>query len=866
MQRNSPLEIVTNLHSKRKTEQMVLFDSGTRFYGADANSLLARKPQLTPQAMSVFLGRDADHPIAQVLAERHYPITPTYNETRSGVCLTIDGQEFTPEELVAMVLTHAKDITTAYGVQGDVKDCVLTVPSFYTQHERRALLDAASLAELNVLALIDENTAAGLHYGIDRIEDEPQNMLFYNMGASALQVSVMQFYSYERKESKYAKAKKVGAFQVLGKAWDASVGGIAFDARIVDHMADEFNEIWDKKRGDGQKKDVRKYPRAMAKLRIMANKVKHVLSANNDFPIFIDSLHDDTNYQSHLNRATFEELCHDLLVKSTVPIESALKAANMTLEDIHGVELIGGGMRVPKVKESIQAALGGNLELGLHINSDESMALGAAFHGANVSTAFKVRHVGMTDINPFPIAISLDELNEVEVKDGEEPWSKFATIFKQNGKVGVKKTIAFTHETDVACAVEYDDESESLPDGTGKSIEKYSIMGVADFAKEMAEKELGAPKVSLQFELSTSGIVKLVKAEAAVEETYTEIEEVEVDDEEEDEEAAVEKDAEKKEDSEETVETKAEEADGVASEDKDKEETEEKPKPKKKKTISVEKEKKRVHKRALEVSSTYHGPIQPYSEEIMVESRSKLNELARKDKERMMLEEIRNTYESYIYKIKNQLADHEEAIAAISTEAQREELLKNAAEAEDWMYDEGYDAGLETYRNKFEELSAPAEKVFFRMREVSARADAIKDLTQKLDKVVTLMTKWETTMPQVTEEERADVLSKVEDVRKWITDKVEAQAAADPTDDPVFTSEEVPSQTTEIQKLVSRLSRKPKPAPKKEEKKNETESGESEETSTEGEAGEEAASNDDEKKDTETGDAEEPLEKEEDEL
>lgn len=231
-----------------------------------------------------------------------------------------------------------------------------------------------------------------------------------------------------------------------------------------------------------------------------------------------------------------------------------------------------------------------------------------------------------------------------------------------------------------------------------------------------------------------------------------------------------------------------------------------------------------------------------------------------------MLEEIRNTYESYIYKIKNQLADHEEAIAAISTEAQREELLKNAAEAEDWMYDEGYDAGLETYRNKFEELSAPAEKVFFRMREVSARADAIKDLTQKLDKVVTLMTKWETTMPQVTEEERADVLSKVEDVRKWITDKVEAQAAADPTDDPVFTSEEVPSQTTEIQKLVSRLSRKPKPAPKKEEKKNETESGESEETSTEGEAGEEAASNDDEKKDTETGDAEEPLEKEGDEL
>jgi hypoxia up-regulated 1 len=440
----------------------------------------------------------------------------------------VDGQPFTPEELVAMVLTHAKDITNAYGVQGEVKDCVLTVPSFYTQHERRALLDAAALADLNVLALIDENTAAGLHYGIDRVEEVPQNILFYNMGASALQVSVMQFYSYERKDSKYSKPKKVGAFQVLGKAWDSSLGGIAFDARIVDHMADEFNEIWNKKRNDGEVKDVRNYPRSMSKLRIQANKVKHVLSANTDVPIFIDSLHDDTHYQSHMSRATFEEICHDLLERSSLPITNALKAANLTLDDINGIELIGGGMRVPKIQESIQHALGDKLELGMHINSDESMALGAAFHGANISTAFKVRHVGMTDINPFPIAVSFSETGKAKKK--EDAWSKNANIFKANGKLGVKKTIAFTQEKDIECHVYYE-ESEYLPQGTEPSIEKYSISGVADFAKEMSKKKLGSPKVSLQFELSSSGLVKLVKAEAAVEEVYTVTEEVEVDDE-----------------------------------------------------------------------------------------------------------------------------------------------------------------------------------------------------------------------------------------------------------------------------------------------------------------------------------------------
>jgi hypothetical protein len=238
--------------------------------------------------------------------------------------------------------------------------------------------------------------------------------------------------------------------------------------------------------------------------------------------------------------------------------------------------------------------------------------------------------------------------------------------------------------------------------------------------------------------------------------------------------------------------------------------------------FSIIQEKKKTHKSMLTVSSSHVGLVQPYSVEIMAESQAKLQELARVDKDRMMLEEIRNTYESYIYLIKNKLIDHEDEINAISTEKQREALLSSAAEAEDWMYDEGYDAGLETYTKKYEELSAPAEKVFSRMKEVSARADAIKELTGTLDKLEELMIKWETTQPQVTEEERAEVISKVEIIRTWIAEKTEAQAAADPASDPVFTSAEVPLQKSDLQKIISKLSRKPKPAPKKVEKKNET--------------------------------------------
>jgi len=531
VQRGAPLEIVTNLHSKRKTEHMILFDAGTRFYGADANSMIGRKPLKTPTSMSVFLGREDNHPAVQALEKRHLPLLPKYNETRSGVYLEVDGNPYTPEELVAMVLSHARDITVAFGTSHGhdllPKDMVLTVPSFSTQHERKALLDAAHLAGFNVLALIDENTAAALHYGMDKIMEEPKNFLFYNLGASALQVSVVRYLSYKHKDSKYSKEKTVGGLEVLAKAWDSTLGGMEIDHRIVEYLADEFNSQW--KEGD-----VRTIPRAMAKLRIQANKVKHVLSANTEIPIYMESVHADVPLQTTMTRSKMEELCADLFERVATPIAEALKAANVTLDEIDGMELIGGGMRVPRIQQEIRSFLQDKVELGLHINSDESMALGAAFHGANISTAFKVRHVGLADVNPFPISI---RLSDIRPNTEEEEWTKQATMFKAGGKVGIKKTIAFTHDKDVHCAIDYE-EAETLPEGTELSMERYNVTGIGKFAAEMQEKGLGSPKVSLQFELSLSGVTELVKAEAAVEEMVVVTEEVEVevddDDEEED--------------------------------------------------------------------------------------------------------------------------------------------------------------------------------------------------------------------------------------------------------------------------------------------------------------------------------------------
>ena len=224
------------------------------------------------------------------------------------------------------------------------------------------------------------------------------------------------------------------------------------------------------------------------------------------------------------------------------------------------------------------------------------------------------------------------------------------------------------------------------------------------------------------------------------------------------------------------------------------------------------------------------GNVRPYWPELLAESKAKLAELERKDRERVMLEEARNKVESYIYQIKNKLIDDEEAIGKVTTEEQRAELSKLTADAEEWLYDDGYNADVATMEDKYAELYMPAEKVFFRVSEMTARPEAIKALKTKMTKVEELMKKWETTMPQVTDEERAEVLSKVEEVRKWISENEEAQAKADPTDDPVFKSEDVPLQSKAIETLIARLNRKPKPKP---EKKNETKS-EGNETQSEG--------------------------------
>lgn len=258
----------------------------------------------------------------------------------------------------------------------------------------------------------------------------------------------------------------------------------------------------------------------------------------------------------------------------------------------------------------------------------------------------------------------------------------------------------------------------------------------------------------------------------------------------------------------------------------------------------------------------------------MAESKAKLEYLAQKDRERIALEEAKNKVESYIYYIKNKMSDDEKEIATVTTEEQRTSILNLATTSEDWLYDDGYDADLATFEDKYVELSEPAEAIFTRLSELKLRPNAGVELKKKLQKIEDLMLKWETDKPQITQEEREEVMELVNNARKWLDDMEMKQASTPAYETPVYFSQDVPKQAKPIETLVAKLNKRPKP--KVEKKKEEEEEKEKDENATDaeteadgdadGDAEEEEAGNEDEASTTTSEDAEEEEKKGEDEL
>ena len=287
-----------------------------------------------------------------------------------------------------MFLGKLRD-TAANELKIPVADVVISVPGWYPDIQRRAVLDAAAIAGLNVLRLINDTTAVALGYGITKSDlpdhDKPRHVVFVDVGHSSLSVAVVAF--------------SKGQLVVKSTAYDRHLGGRDVDYALVRHFAEEFKQKYNI--------DVLSSPKAVFRLSTGCEKLKKVLSANHEAPLNVESVMNDVDASSKLSREQLESFVADVLDRIPAPLQRALAESGITLDDIDAVELVGGVTRMPAVRERIKQVFPGKT-LSTTLNQDEAVARGATFACAMLSPVFRVRDFHMHDITPYTIKVQWD--------------------------------------------------------------------------------------------------------------------------------------------------------------------------------------------------------------------------------------------------------------------------------------------------------------------------------------------------------------------------------------------------------------------------------------------------------------------------
>eukprot|EP00898_Chlorokybus_atmophyticus_P000372 jgi/Chlat1/1335/Chrsp118S01754 len=812
----APVGIVTNEMSKRKTPNLVGFYNGERLLGDEVAALVPRIPTRVYSHTRELLGRrsSADKAVAQGrLESRALPYELKVGEDGELARWPATDVEYTAEELTAMVLRYVLDLGEAFSHLSPIKDAVVTVPPYFSLQQRQALLDAAQIAGVNVMALIGEHAAAALQYGIDRdFSNSTQHVVFYDMGASSTYAALVRFSAYTVKE--YGKNKTYNQFEVLGVRWDADLGGSTLDMQLLKHFAEEFKA----KTG----LDARQSPKAVAKLKKEVKRTKEVLSANTEAPFNVESLYEDRDFRSSLTRDKFEELCSDVWPRLALPVLQLLQDAQLTIDQVDAVEVIGGSTRVPKVQAALSEALGGRT-LDRHMDADEAIALGAGLHAANLSTIFRMRQFGMVDIMPYGISVQVsgsanpedaapldssagvdeDKTDSDGTEGTDEEGAALAGVklVPRGKKIPAKRAVAMNGRTsDFSLALAYDEENSSLPPGTTSAdIASFEIAGVSN----ISSKHNSTGKVTVHFALSRSGILSLDKAELSV--RLPEVEEKPVKPAE-----TISASADVNATLDSNTTANASSVDGNASAvnttrsalNETQADGASKP---------VLKRKARMARLPLEVRSL---SVLGMTEAEKDSSASKLAELRRKDDEKRATAEAKNSLESYILKTRDQLSSNEE-FAKVTTAEEREAFLEQLNEAEDWLYMDGADGAAADFRLRLKELHKAGDPIALRASELSARPMALEKALQFITQTRATVASWNSSKPWLNETDKDALLARVLKLELWLNDAEAQQRDKDLHAEPAFLSSSVDQERAVVEKAVSVLQNKPKPKPPK---------------------------------------------------
>uniref|UniRef100_A0AC35U7N0 Hypoxia up-regulated protein 1 n=1 Tax=Rhabditophanes sp. KR3021 TaxID=114890 RepID=A0AC35U7N0_9BILA len=417
-----PMETVLNREFKRKTSTIVGLRKGERFFSDAAMNLNVKFPLNTYSYIIDVIGKKFDDPAVELYQKRFPEHKIHACEKRNTVIFETEAGNLHAETILAMILWNANEITNVYAGQ-KVSEAIMIVPSYYTHAERDAILVAAEIANINVLSIITDGSALGLNYGVFRmneINETKQNMLVYNVGASKTSATIIE---YEKIKNETAKTSFPNC-KTLGFGFDRNLGGFELTLRLRDHLVKGFQNT------HKTKENIKQNPRAMAKLLKEAERVKTVLSANNEIRAQVENLFEEKDFKLPVTRSEFLGLFAELDDKWTKPIDDALAMAGMTLDQVDKFVLFGGGTRVPKILDLLEKYLGGK-EIGRFLNTDEAASLGAVYHGAYLTKGFQVKKFGVEEmtekVDELSVGHEIEKMDDETIREAIQTLKNFET-------------------------------------------------------------------------------------------------------------------------------------------------------------------------------------------------------------------------------------------------------------------------------------------------------------------------------------------------------------------------------------------------------------------------------------------------------
>ena len=461
---NEPV-VIANSEGKRTTPSVVAFvEGGERKVGDPAKRQAITNPKRTVYSIKRFMGEPYDM-VQKEIARVPYTVVRGDNGTAR---VEIDGRQYTPQEISAIVLQKMKKTAEDY-LGEEVKDAVITVPAYFSDSQRQATKEAGEIAGLNVRRIVNEPTAAALAYGLDK-SNKDMKIAVFDLGGGTFDISILEFGG--------------GVFEVLSTNGNTHLGGDDFDQVIINWLVQEF------KNDEGA--DLSQDPMAMQRLKEAAEKAKIELSSTTSTEINLPYIMPVGGVPKHLvktlTRAKFEQLAHDLIQECLEPCQKAVADAKLSPSDIDEVILVGGSSRIPAVQTLVKNYFGKEPSKG--VNPDEVVAVGASIQGAILNKEAGVGDIVLLDVTPLTLGI--ETLGGVMTK-----------LIDANTTIPCKKSEVFSTAADNQTAVTIHVLQGERPMASqNKSIGQFNLEGIAPARR-------GVPQIEVSFDIDANGILKV---------------------------------------------------------------------------------------------------------------------------------------------------------------------------------------------------------------------------------------------------------------------------------------------------------------------------------------------------------------------